>query len=309
MIIPWIQTPLSLTHVDCLSFLQTAANTKGVRGRDDQKRRVLTQQEGCLLIIEDTEYYEEVEAPHRGDGAAGARRSLTKQTTAQDHQEWVCELQGVDAQNAQDSLVHINMDETFFEDNEVERGETYMYVPQATIEGHEMTIPDDSTDIVLEKKGNNGSKSSKSSKSDRRERRLSSGISSTDQTTQGKTLNKQRRVLVVRVGSSGDGRTTSASASQLADDVFTDSVSLATQYKRCSYGKLEIVPATGSNVVNGVVTVSLNGKDINGEESATVRSWMTDAAQSRIGVSSLSASYDHVMFCQPPGTVKGGNGW
>ena len=252
-------------------------------------------------------------APLRLDAASGTRRTLMKQTTTADKQEWVCELTGVDAENAEDRIVHLNgIDESFFEDNDVVSGETLIYAPEATIEGHEMTIPADSTDIVLEKKSKSASKSSKSSKADggrMRDRRLASGISSTDQTTQGKTLNKQRRILVVRVGSSGDGKTTSASASQLADDIFFDNVSLATQYKRCSYNKLDIVPATGSNVVNGVVTVSLNGKDISGAESSTVRSWMTDAAEAKIGVGSLSGSYDHVMFCQPPGTVKGGNGW
>ncbi|KAL3919920.1 MAG: hypothetical protein SGILL_003513 [Bacillariaceae sp.] len=285
----------------------TATNTKGVRGREDQKRRVLTQQEGCILTIEETHLPEETVVPVRND-AVGSRRMT--QSKADGYKEWVCELTGVDAENAEDKLVHLNgIDDSFFEDNGVESGETMIYVPDATIEGHEMTIPAGSTDITLEKKesSTSSSKSSKSAKSEgdrKRQRRLASGISSTDTTTQSKTLNKQRKVLVVRVSGK-----TSASASQLASDIFTDSVSLATQYNRCSYGKLDIVPAQGSNIAGGVVTVNLSGKSFSGAESSTVRTWMTDAAESLIGVNSLSSAYDHVMFCQPPGTVKSGNGW
>jgi hypothetical protein len=287
-------------------LLQTAAKTKGIRGgEEDQQRRVLTQQEGCVLTIEETQFFEEEMAPLRYD-TAGSRRNLKKLSTAHGTKEWVCELTGVDAENAEDKIVEVTgLDESFFVDNDVESGETMMYVPQATIQGHSLTIPADNSDVTLETK----SKSTKSSKSDndrRRQRRLN-GLSSTDTSTQAKTLNKQRRILVVRVGSSGDSRKTSSSASQLADDIFTDNVSLATQYKRCSYGKLDIVAATGNNIVGGVVTVDLSGRNINGAESSTVRTWMTDAAQAKIGVGSLSSAYSHVMFCEPPGTVKSGS--
>jgi hypothetical protein len=127
----------------------------------------------------------------------------------------------------------------------------------------------------------------------------------------GKNKNKRRlageplSVLVVRVGSTSDGRSTPASESKLANDIFDDSVSLATHYNACSYGLVQFAKATGNNVNNGVVTVSLTSS-VNGVESSTVRTRMQDAATARIGQDVRNA-YDHVMFCIPPGTVDDGS--
>ncbi|KAL3910871.1 MAG: hypothetical protein SGILL_007516 [Bacillariaceae sp.] len=273
----------------------------------DQQRRVLTQQEGCVLTIEETEYYDEEVVPLRSDAVGSRRRSLHKSKNGGD-KEWVCELTGVDAENAEGQVVHVHgLDETFFEDNGVESGETTLFVPDATIEGTEMTITD-TTDMILEKKSSKSSKSAKSAKNEsgrkrKLQRRLADGLSSTDQATQAKTLNKERTVLVVRATS------TSASASQLTNDVFTDSSSLKSTYENCSYDKLKINPASGnSNIVNGVLTVSIGST--NGAEAPDVRDSMDSAARSKLGISSLSAKYDHVMFCIPSGTEKcGTNGW
>jgi hypothetical protein len=127
------------------------------------------------------------------------------------------------------------------------------------------------------------------------------------------TANGKKTILVVRV--IANNRATTASESALARDVFDDSVNVATQYKACSYGKLNFVKANnrairGANkgrgetsIRNGVTTVRVNMST--GKGDGAMVNAITAALKQNFGVSSPARLANHVMYCLPRGTMNG----
>jgi hypothetical protein len=125
-----------------------------------------------------------------------------------------------------------------------------------------------------------------------------------------------KTILVVRV-IAADGATT-ASEGALGDFVFgTDasSITVATQYKACSYGQLNFLEAddralTGTNdgnengISNGATTVRVDMNIVKGQDYQMVVA-ITDALEENFGVSSPLQLADHVMYCLPKDTMNG----
>jgi hypothetical protein len=202
----------------------------------------------------------------------------------------VCELSEADAAAVDAKFVVVEgLDDDFLQANEIKSAEATILVEGDSLAQDRIHVANTATTIV----GASEQKKAKLAESENGERNLAAA---------------PLTVLVVRVSSTSDGRATSASSSQLANDIFDDNVSLKSQYAACSYGKLTFAKATGNNVVNGVVSVNLNS-NVNGVSSSTVRDRMQTTANSIVGTN-VDSTYDHVMFCIPPGTVDdGSSGW
>ena len=125
------------------------------------------------------------------------------------------------------------------------------------------------------------------------------------------TPTSPRSVLVVRIlGDNGAEQPVETTAS-LAGAIFgmgneTFLNSMRAQFNRCSFGKLDFVPADGHSLIsNGVLDVALNlsleGRDIYRDRSSYHRE-----TAALLGVSSLGLgnTFDHVMFCVAAGTVS-----
>jgi hypothetical protein len=249
----------------------------------------LQQQDPCTLIYQETQFWDDAPEPSRADTAGGRR--LKRGSPIKEKKEWVCELSEADAAAVDAKFVVVEgLDDDFIQSNEITSAEATILVEGDSLSQDHMYVANTATTIV----GAAAQKKATLTQSD------NGG---------GRSLAAEpRTVLVVRVRGTSDGRATSASASQLANDIFDDSVSLKSQYAACSYGKLTFEKATGKNVVNGIVSVTLNS-NVKGVSSSTVRDRMESAANKLIGTNVQSA-YDHVMFCVPPGTVDGGSdGW
>jgi len=121
-------------------------------------------------------------------------------------------------------------------------------------------------------------------------------------------------VLVVRTIDSNDIQL-EADALQLKDDVFDDAVCIKTQYAACSHDQLVIEQATEFSTtvnttigdveveveVDGIVDFKLTIPVCSGK--SLIESAAFNKATSLFGGgSSLSSTFDLVMFCQPPGT-------
>lgn len=106
-----------------------------------------------------------------------------------------------------------------------------------------------------------------------------------------------KRLLVVRADAY-DGSTT-ADVAELSDDIFGtsgDKVTLKSQYRKCSHGKLTFEPYDGEG---GVIEVELD-RNVNGEKQFDIQDAMIDAAEKLVG--NLADKADHVMLCLPKGT-------
>lgn len=80
---------------------------------------------------------------------------------------------------------------------------------------------------------------------------------------------------------------------------------VTSQYNNCSFGKLNLVPAQGQGIVNGVAEISIpsNNFNVNPEylEPLAVRE-----AEALLGIDDLEASFDHILFVFPYGTLRQG---
>jgi len=107
-------------------------------------------------------------------------------------------------------------------------------------------------------------------------------------------------LLVVRViDKTGDAP--SKSAYELSDGIFSDAINLRSQYLACSGKKIDFVPATGTNVVGGVVDLTIP-HIVSGRTKEDVESWASDAFQAAFGE---YAQWSHVMFVLPSSVVFG----
>ena len=121
------------------------------------------------------------------------------------------------------------------------------------------------------------------------------------------TASGAKQVLAIRA----DGLDTSTTSNKetISDKIFgtgEDKLNLRSQYKACSYDKLNFVPysgvtSTGEYIENGVAEVNVT-KIINGTSSEMIMVAMLQAAFEKYG--DLEEP-DHIMLCVPPGTIGG----
>lgn len=129
-------------------------------------------------------------------------------------------------------------------------------------------------------------------------------------------LKSPRSVLIVRViGDAGDEPPQNSRQDQLAEAVFgtgePGSDSAFDQYDRCSFGKLQFIPAEGHpQISNGVMDVQIDAS-LEGRDIYRIRTMFQVAAATALNVSSLGEEFDHVIFCVPDGTVvpRRGKDW
>lgn len=118
-----------------------------------------------------------------------------------------------------------------------------------------------------------------------------------------KTTSGTLKALVVRVISK-NGIEPTASGDQLRSDVFYDKLCLKSQYKACSYGRLEIEPfigttKTGRKINGGVVDVKINVNPSDGNRDLLEADALIRATEI---YGDLASQFDLVMFTIPPGT-------
>jgi len=113
-------------------------------------------------------------------------------------------------------------------------------------------------------------------------------------------------VLVVRVIAAD--RTTTADETALSNGIFGNGVdlhNLVSQFKACSYGKLNLMKA---DVPNGVVTVRLPSiRTTQGD--GTMRNAITNELNEMFNVDSPSQLADYVIYCLPAGAFTNGTGF
>lgn len=107
-----------------------------------------------------------------------------------------------------------------------------------------------------------------------------------------------RTVLVLRI--SANDATPAFSDQQYFNYIFDETnvtqPTLASQYKRLSFGKLNFVPTK-----YGIMDVKVN-MNANGATSMSIRDAAIAVVQSKYSVSTITQLADHVMLCIPPGT-------
>ena len=123
-------------------------------------------------------------------------------------------------------------------------------------------------------------------------------------------LTSPRKVLVARVIGDSGAEVPVESPNILAGSIFgigdqPYSNSMRDQYNRCSFGKLDFVPATSAEFPLAVVDVMIEDS-LQGQNLYTRRYDYHIALQELLGVNNLQSEYDHVIFCVAAGTVVGG---
>ena len=117
------------------------------------------------------------------------------------------------------------------------------------------------------------------------------------------TLEGDKTVVGVRVVTSC-GQSTTSSEADLQQHIFDDAVNLAKQYKACSHNKLNIIKpsdrtsgntAIASDIVNGVMTVTINQCTTAESDDVNMRNQITEAINSAFGVSAPTDIADHFM--------------
>lgn len=108
---------------------------------------------------------------------------------------------------------------------------------------------------------------------------------------------RKKRILVVRADALDSS--TSADAAQLSNNVFGtfgDEITLKSQYKKCSHGKVIFTPYDDDT---GVVDVELK-RNVTGEDKFIIQDAMLQAVTETLG--NLTDIADRVMLCMPKGT-------
>lgn len=82
---------------------------------------------------------------------------------------------------------------------------------------------------------------------------------------------------------------------------------LLSQYRDCSFGALQLVPATGTNIVNGVAEVTLHEEIAGGEILGSLQDDILTATEKVVG---SVDQYTHIIFCMPDdATMDGSTEW
>jgi len=102
-------------------------------------------------------------------------------------------------------------------------------------------------------------------------------------------------------------------AKQMEDDVFLDSMSLKTQYERCSHNNIEIVQAQNEGFsarhdgvdYQGIIDVQVGYKSSDADKYGLWGDALNIAKRDYNGGKDMSDSFDLVMVCYPPGVSSG----
>lgn len=78
---------------------------------------------------------------------------------------------------------------------------------------------------------------------------------------------------------------------------------LTSQYRDCSFGALDLVPATGTNIEYGVAEVRLRKPIAGGEILGSLQDDILEATEERVG--SLD-QFDHIIYCIPDDALMDG---
>lgn len=109
------------------------------------------------------------------------------------------------------------------------------------------------------------------------------------------------RLLVLRITYIGTQPT--LSSIQLAGRIFgtgsaAESVNVVDQYRRCSFGKLNIVPASGHNrIKNGIMEIDIDQAVSSSNTVRTLENAAADQATKILG--NLPSQYEHVLMVMP----------
>jgi hypothetical protein len=119
--------------------------------------------------------------------------------------------------------------------------------------------------------------------------------------------NGSHTVLAVVVSSTAGEVDPIATPTAVAGNIFgvgsmAQTVNVASQYKACSNGKLQIYAATGRNVVNGVLSVTISTK-IAGSDVLGLQNTLVTAVNNALGFTDIRYAATHVLFCLPNGTT------
>ena len=79
-----------------------------------------------------------------------------------------------------------------------------------------------------------------------------------------------------------------------------DEINAKSLIEDCSFGKLQVQPATGTGIVDGVGEVAIN-VETNGVSPYALENEISRKAQEAFG--SVYRMVDHVAYCLPPGTI------
>jgi len=123
-----------------------------------------------------------------------------------------------------------------------------------------------------------------------------------------------KTVLAIRANAKDTS--TSMDLQAMISRIYESKYSLRRQYKKCSVNQLKLLPfegktSTGVNVENGVGEVFID-INVKGSVESKVEREMVNEANAKYG--NLSAQFDFVIFCMPPGTgdwlaYASVNGW
>ncbi len=248
--------------------------TKGVRGR-----RVI-QSQGCILSKVDVQ--------------------LEDQTS---EEYWHCELQSSDASETSTRFVVLEGLDDLDLDAEAISGRTTLLIEGAVIADGRLKAPEGAVRKFgkVEKRGPSEANKKRKQEGEGKQARQLAPLQ-TD----------MKKVLAVRV--KAPDSTTTASLETLRGDIFgigqgETAVTLSERFKSCSYGQVLMTPysgqtASGFTVENGVVEIEISTL-VSEQDSHTIKNAVTQALSSLLGISDLSAQFDHVMLCLPPGTSGG----
>jgi hypothetical protein len=130
-----------------------------------------------------------------------------------------------------------------------------------------------------------------------------------------------KRVLAVRITSTF-GESPVETLDDIQQAIFGNATSAATnsstttetsvvqQYYAVSHQQLNLIAATGSNIVDGVVHVQLNAQIAGQDIQANLTSQILAATQAALGGSALSDVAEHFIFCLPNSSLLNGqNSW
>lgn len=175
------------------------------------------------------------------------------------------------------------------------RGELNVCIEGGHVEHGRIVIPGDSADLVRRIRGDDDDSSSWNNRRRLQNDKLRFGT---------------KRLLAVRVSSSfgevplesGESVRGALFGTGRNPDNITDAGTVAAQYAAVTHDQLLYVPATGSNITDGVLEIKVNmlflGNDIQNMTAAIV-------AQAEEAVGTLANVADNLVFCLPTGSRFG----
>jgi len=185
-----------------------------------------------------------------------------------------------DHERNDDSSYHIELPWPFFElhKDQIERGELYVTITKAMVDGESVQTTDSSTFAVVDPLKE-------------KDRRLEkNGVKAGTMGT--------RSVAVVRISTTDSS--VNASAREIDNALFGDGINFVSQYRACSFGQLNWVRSR----YGGVINMRLNRGITSFSGAAEVIKMAEKKIRARYRIRSASDLADNVLFCVPPGTGK-----